>query len=234
MKETGKEKEKDCSCTQDDNCCCDDNCTCGDECTCGENCQCGDECQCGENCTCGDECHCSDECDCKKQDCDKQKCEGCNEGDEKPDNCNCVNDEKVLADQYLALARQVQADFENFRRHAIEDIKLAKIDGQASVIEAFLPCLDTFKEAKKSISDEVVLKGVEMIENKILDTLKALGVEKISSVGEIYNPHLHNAIMVMKDESKDNNIILDEYQAGYKFKDKVIRYSKVIVNKKED
>ena len=73
-----------------------------------------------------------------------------------------------------------------------------------------------------------------MIENSILETLKNIGVEKIDAIGKVYDPHLHNAIAVMKDESKENDIILAEYQAGYKFNDKVIRYSKVIVNKKED
>ena len=215
-------------CTCGEDCTCGDNCTCGDDCHChddkhdsGEGCNCTEECSCGEDCDCGCECNCGCECSCENSENDRGK-------------CNCVTDEKVLADQYLNLARQIQADFENFRRHAVEDLKSARIDGQKSVIEAFLPCLDTFKEAKKSISDEVVLKGVEMIEDKIVETLKKLGVEKIPSIGEIYNPHLHEAIMVMKDENKDNNIILDEYQAGYKFKDRVIRHSKVIVNKKED
>lgn len=138
------------------------------------------------------------------------------------------------ADEYLNLAKQVQADFENYRRRTVEDLKKAKLDGQVSVIEAFLPCLDTFTEAKKNIKDENVLKGVEMIENSIIETLKNLGVEKIDAVGKVYDPHLHNVIAVMKDGSKENDIILAEYQAGYKFNDKVIRYSKVIVNKKED
>lgn len=136
-----------------------------------------------------------------------------------------------VENNYLDMARRVQADFDNFRRHATENIKKAKTDGQASVIEVFLPCLDTFKEAKKSISDENVLKGVEMIENKILDSLKSLGVEKLESIGQVYDPHLHNVIAVMRDENQDDDIILDEYQAGYKFNDKVLRYAKVIVNK---
>ena len=144
-------------------------------------------------------------------------------GEEKTDNSN----------EYLNLAKQVQADFDNYRRRTIEDLKKAKFDGQVSVIEAFLPCLDTFTEAKKNITDENVLKGVEMIENSILETLKNLGVEKIEAVGKVYDPHLHNAIAVMKDGSKENDIILAQFQAGYKFNDKVIRYSKVIVNKKE-
>ena len=131
------------------------------------------------------------------------------------------------------MAQRIQADFDNYRRHALEGIKKARIDGQISVIEAFLPCLDTFKEAKKSITDENVLKGVEMIENKINETLKELGVEKMNSIGEVYNPHLHNVIAVMRDDNQENDIILDEYQAGYKFNDKILRYAKVIVNKKD-
>ncbi len=133
--------------------------------------------------------------------------------------------------KYLEMARQIQADFENFRRHSAENVKKAKIDGQASVIEVFLPCLDTFKEAKKSISDENVLKGVEMIEGKINEALKSLGVEKLPSIGQVYDPHIHESLAVMRDENKENDIILEEYQAGYKFNGKVLRYAKVIVNK---
>ncbi len=224
-----------------------ENCHCSSECDCGKDCKCDENHKCSEGCTCGDECkceqgecNCNEECSCHKdEECscdDKDNCT-CDEEQCECKNCTCedkVDDAKELAGQYLNLAKQVQADFENFRRHAIEDIKQAKINGQISVIEVFLPCLDTFKEAKKSITDENILKGVEMIESKINDALKSLGVEKIDSIGQVYNPHLHNVIAVMNDQDKENDIILDEYQAGYKFNDKVIRYAKVIVNKKED
>ena len=185
-------------------------------------------------------CYCEENCDCKEEkekkcSCEHDKCEcKCDKEHEECDcSCNCDHEENESQD-YLNLAKQIQADFENFRRHAIEDIKQAKISGQASIIEAFLPCLDTFKEAKKSINDADVLKGVEMIENKIIDTLKSVGVEKIESVGQKYNPHLHNVIAVLNVADKDNDVIIDEYQAGYMFNGKVIRYAKVIVNKKED
>ena len=197
----------------------EDKCSCGQDCTCGENEGCGcqnGECHCDENCSCHDGEAC--ECECCDENCECEDTFGC--GEEK--------------DKYLLLAQQVQADFDNFRRRSREEIDRARLSGQVSVIEAFLPCLDTFKEAKKSISDETILQGVEMIENKILSSLQELGVEKIESIGQVYSPHLHNVIAVMKDESKENDIILDEFQAGYKFKDKVIRYAKVIVNKKED
>lgn len=154
----------------------------------------------------------------------------------KVENVNIETKEQEVdrATEYLELAQRIQADFENFRRHTGEQMIKAREDGKISVIEVFLPCLDTFKAAKKNISDEKTLQGIEMIENKILDALKSLGVEKIDSIGEIYNPNLHEAISVMRVEDKENDIILDEYQAGYKYNDKVIRYAKVIVNKKED
>lgn len=181
------------------------------------------QCHCGENCTCGDECHCNDECTCG------ENCT-CHDGDRCSENCTCNSTEN----EYLELARRIQAEFENFRKRSYFELEKAREDGAISVIEAFLPCLDTFKVAKKSIADQSVLEGVEMIENGILKALEKVGVEKIDSIGQIYNPHLHNVIAVTKVEDKENDIILDEFQAGYKYKDKVIRYSKVIVNKKED
>ncbi len=136
--------------------------------------------------------------------------------------------------EYLEMAQRLQADFDNFRRRAGEQIAKAREDGKISIIEVFLPCLDMFGTAKKSIKDDSTLQGVEMIENKILETLKSLGVKKIQSIGEVYNPNFHEAITVMRNENYDNNIILEEFQAGYTYNDKVIRYAKVIVNKKED
>lgn len=175
------------------------------------------DCHCHEGCDCNEECGCGEDCNCSSE----EKCS---------DSCNCGD----KSAEYLELAKRIQAEFENFRRRTDIELKRAKEDGEINVIEAFLPCLDTFKVAKKSIEDPKVLSGVEMIENGILQALKKIGVEKIDAIGSTYDPHLHNAIAVMRAEDKENDIILDEYQAGYKYKDKVIRYSKVIVNKKED
>ena len=72
-----------------------------------------------------------------------------------------------------------------------------------------------------------------MIESKIMDALNKLEVEKIEAVGQKFDPNFHDVIAVMHNENYDDDIILEEYQAGYKYKGKVIRYSKVIVNKKE-
>jgi molecular chaperone GrpE len=183
-----------------------------------------------EHCECEGECDCEcedEECHCKEDHAHhkKHKHHHCECED---DECDCHNNE---AGQYLLMAQRLQADFDNYRKHVAEQLDWQKEEGKRSVIEVFLPCLDTFKEAKKSITDENVLSGVNMIENKIISALKSLNVEKIETIGQKYNHNLHEVIAVMKDETKEDDTILEEYQAGYTFGGKVIRYSKVVVNK---
>lgn len=183
----------------------DDHCHCHE----GKECTCEDECDCGDECTCGDEC----------------KCHAHEEV------CECQNEE---AGQYLAMAQRLQADFDNYRKRVAEQLDYQREEGKRSVIEIFLPCLDTFREAKKKIEDEKVLEGINMIENKILEALKTLKVEKIEAIGQKYDHNLHEVIAVLHNNEQEDDIILDEFQAGYKFNGKVIRYSKVIVNKREE
>lgn len=183
----------------------EENCKCNENCNCEGQCKCDEENKCDENCTCGEE-----------------KCQK---------NCSCGEDK---VNEYLDMAKRLQAEFENYRKRTFFELKKAKEDGEINVIEVFLPCLDTFKVAKKSITDPKVLEGVEMIENNISQALEKIGVQKIESVGQKYDPNLHNVIAIANVADKENDNILDEYQAGYKYNDRVIRYSKVIVNKKED
>ena len=173
---------------------CEDSCTCEENCKCDENCKKDETCKCGDKCDCeckeNKECHCEEECKCKKKD--------------EPD--------------YLALAQRIQAEFENYRRRMADQLVIERQEGVVSVINVFLPCLDTFKEAKKSITDEKVLEGVNMIENKIMDALGRLEVERIESIGQKFDPNFHDVIAVMHNENYDDDIILEEYQAGYKYK----------------
>ena len=206
-------------------------------CNCDEDCDCG--CQDGQECTCDGECHCGCEeeaCECHEHE-EEHECNCKHKGKDKHKHkheCECEECEEDEAGQYLAMAQRLQADFDNYRKRVAEQLDYQKQEGKRSVIEVFLPCLDTFKEAKKSITDEKVLSGVNMIENKIVSTLNGLGVEKIDTIGQKYDHNLHEVIAVMHDESKEDDIILDEFQAGYKFNGKVIRYSKVVVNKREE
>ena len=168
-------------------------------------------------------CNCDEHCECENCNCEESHCK---------EECKCGQAEEK-AQEYLQLAQRIQAEFENYRRRMADELVLKKQEGIVSVIDVFLPCLDTFKEAKKSITDEKVLEGVNMIEQKIYSALDTLKVEKIETVGKKFDPNLHDVIAVMHDDKQDEDIILDEYQAGYTYNGKVIRYSKVIVNKRE-
>lgn len=194
-------------------------CGCGCEehhCECDDNCHCHDEeCHCSDDCTCGDDCKCNDE-------------HRCHEG------CTC-NHEVDLAEEYLAMARVIQADFDNYRKRSIESIKMAKQDGLINAVECILPCIDVFKSAKEIIKDPADLKGIEMIETEMLNSLSKLGVEKIETKNKQFDPKLHHALAVMENKDLPDGQIIEEYKAGYKLGEKIIRYSQVIVNKnKED
>ena len=162
------------------------------ECDCEENCECG--CQDGHECTCDGDCHCEHEhCHCEEPECE---CD------------DCHHDE---AGEYLAMAQRLQADFDNYRRRVAEQLDYQREEGKRSVIEVFLPCLDTFKEAKKTITDESVLAGVQMIENKILNALASLNVTKIETIGQKYDHNLHEVIAVMHDDSKEDDENIRKY-----------------------
>lgn len=138
---------------------------------------------------------------------------------------------KVLAEEYLNLARVIQADFDNYRKRSLEQIEKARVDGIVEAVELILPSLDAFKKAKENIKDENTLSGINMLEKAINLGLEKLGIEKIEAVGLPLDPNIHNALAVAKDEQKEDGIVLDEFQAGYKMKDRVIRCSQVLVNK---
>ena len=135
-------------------------------------------------------------------------------------------------EDYKRLLQVVQADFDNYRKRSLNMLNEAKLDGQINVIMRVLPALDSFKKAKPMINDPNILKGVEMIENDLFESLKSLGLEKIACEGEKFDPNLHNVIMVQNDNSLDDDVIVDVYQDGYKLNDKVVRYSQVVINKK--
>lgn len=138
---------------------------------------------------------------------------------------------KALAEEYLNLARVIQADFDNYRKRSLEQIEKARIDGIASTVEVLLPSLDAFKKVKENVKDEQTLQGIEMLERAILSGFEKLGIQKIDAVGLPLDPNVHNALAVAKNEQVEDDIILEEFQAGYKMNDKVIRCSQVLVNK---
>jgi len=123
--------------------------------------------------------------------------------------------------QYLDSWQRAKADFANFKRqealiHADREARIL-----SETIESFLPALDALELSLKHASSEEMI----LIEKQFLDALQRLGVEKFGSVGEEFNPHLHEALA---EQGKENKIISVE-RSGYKIGDKIIRPAQVII-----
>ncbi|WP_445490320.1 nucleotide exchange factor GrpE [Niallia sp. 03133] len=129
---------------------------------------------------------------------------------------------------------RLQADFDNSRRRAKLDLEAAQTYRAQSLVLDLLPAIDNFERAlKMEATDEQSLslyKGVEMVYRSLLDALKKEGVEPVESVGEEFDPHLHQAVMQEEVEGTEPNKVVEEFQKGYKLKDRVIRPAMVKVS----
>ncbi len=132
---------------------------------------------------------------------------------------------------YLNTARQLQADFDNFRRINKDAKKVGFEEGLIKACEALLPALDSFKKARRVIMDKNSLNGIKMIEDSIIEALERLKVKKIPTIGQVFDPQFHNAVVLLDDFKAKSNTIIEELQAGFIYEGKVIRYAQVVVAK---
>ena len=122
------------------------------------------------------------------------------------------------------------AEFDNFRKRSERDrSEYAQYAGMETVRE-ILPVLDNFDIAiKTETPDKHYSKGIELIYQRMVDSLKKLGLEPIESVGEKFDPHIHQAIEKVQTEDAADHTILSDFQRGYRFKGKLLRPSMVKV-----
>ena len=134
-------------------------------------------------------------------------------------------------DEYLDSLRRTQADFQNFKRRNQTARADGYEDGVREALAAILPSIDNLERAldaadKAGVSDGVT-DGVKMTLNTLLESLKRFGFEEVPSLGEQFDPELHNA--VMREAGDEPGKILEVFQKGYRVKDKIIRYAMVKV-----
>ena len=131
--------------------------------------------------------------------------------------------------------QRVAADYENLQKRAPKQIADTIRFEKEKIIKTLLPALDnfehTFQNAHSAENLDVIIKGVRIIYDQMLDILKAHGVEQIKASGQKFDPTLHEAIMQKTEVDQQDNTVLEEFQKGYKLNGRVIRPSKVIVNK---
>jgi len=135
-----------------------------------------------------------------------------------------------VADLQNRLLRR-QAEFENFRRRADRDRSDFLQYAGMEMVREILPVLDDFERALKAESSgDSYRKGVELIYQRLLETLKKIGLEPIeSTIGSEFDPNLHQAVVRFETDEAPDNTILDEFSRGYNFKGKLLRPAMVRV-----
>lgn len=136
-----------------------------------------------------------------------------------------------INDKYL----RTVAEFDNYKkRRGKEIVDIIERANEQFCLE-ILPVIDDFERSLNSAATRKSYKslkqGVELIYQKLISVLKKQGVEPITAVGQNFDPELHEAIMQIEDKEKPSNLVVEEALKGYRLKDKVLRYSQVVVNK---
>ncbi|MFV0246658.1 MAG: nucleotide exchange factor GrpE [Mycoplasmatales bacterium] len=138
---------------------------------------------------------------------------------------------EVVQDNFEEKYLRLLADVENIKRRSAQDVLSAKDQGKIEVFRELIEVLDNFDRAKSYDGDKLK-EGVDLIHNQLNLKLDTLGLEKVEDNGE-FNPDFQQAVMTDFDKKVKDNHILESLQAGYKYKDLLIRPSMVKVNKKE-
>ncbi len=137
-------------------------------------------------------------------------------------------------DKYIRMA----AEFNNFKKRSERDFVNLIENANRNLFIELLPIIDDFERSLNSDSAEKTKKkdkffkeGINLIYQKLISIFKKQGLETLESIDTPFDPEFHEALMQIENKDKDSNIVLEEVQKGYLLKNKVIRHSKVVVNK---
>ena len=140
-------------------------------------------------------------------------------------------DEKIeeLTDR---LTRQM-AEFDNFRKRTEKEKSQMYEVGAKDIIEKILPVVDNFERGLDAVKEEEkenpFVQGMEKVYKHLVTTLEGIEVKPIEAVGQPFDPNFHNAVMHVEDENFGENIVAEEFQKGYTYRDSVVRHSMVKV-----
>ena len=130
------------------------------------------------------------------------------------------------------LTRQM-AEFDNYRKRTEKEKTAMYEIGAKEVVEKILPVVDNFERGLAAVpedkKDDSFVAGMEMIYKQIMTSLEEIGVKPIEAVGKEFNPEFHNAVMHIEDEELGENIVAEEFQKGYTYRESVVRPSMVKV-----
>jgi molecular chaperone GrpE len=136
------------------------------------------------------------------------------------------SEEKVL---------RLAADFDNSKKRLERERDTSLKYAEENILKELLPGIDNIEramdQAQEANNIESLLEGVELTRDGLLGTLEKFGVEAIESVGEVFDPNIHEAIAMEETDAMEPNLVLREFQKGYVYKDRLLRPAKVIVSK---
>lgn len=131
---------------------------------------------------------------------------------------------------------RLKAEFDNYRKRKDKEIQhLLKYEGE-SVIKNFLSVLDDLERLNEASANkdngniEKLIEGISLIINNVEKHFINLNVKTFTKIGDILDPELHDALMIRTEEGKNENEIIEVFEKGYLYKDRVIRHAKVVVN----
>ena len=140
-------------------------------------------------------------------------------------------DEPDYKDLYL----RAVADADNVRKRARRDVGAAEARGMARVVRELLPALDNLEraiaaaEAQELDEEHHMTKGIRLVQQELAAALQRVGIEAFSPKGEPFDPHQHEAVAQQPVEGADSGTVVEVYQAGYRYKDEILRAAKVVV-----
>lgn len=140
-------------------------------------------------------------------------------------------DEKI--EELTDKVKRQMAEFENFRKRTEKEKSAMYEMGARDIIERMLPVIDNFERGLATVPEDQkglpLAEGMEKIYKQLNKTLEEAGVKAIEAVGLEFDPNYHNAVMHVEDESLGENVVAEELQKGYMYRDSVVRHSMVKV-----
>ena len=159
---------------------------------------------------------------------------------ESTETSNAENEQENKKDSKDAIIQELKdrnvrqmAEFDNFRKRTEKEKSAMYEIGARDIIEKILPVVDNFERGFKAMTDEEkatpFAEGMDKVYKQFMKTLEDAGVKAIEAQDKEFNPDLHNAVMHVEDDSVGDNIIVEEFEKGYTYRDTVVRHSMVKV-----
>ena len=126
--------------------------------------------------------------------------------------------------------KRIMAEFENYKKRSSKEREMLYNSLLSDIVSSLLPVIDNLEKASEAeTEDENYKQGIELVLKQFKDVLTKFGVEEIKTVGETFDPEVHEAVSSIQDETKGEKEIVQEFRKGYKIGTKVIRHAMVVV-----